>query len=84
MKIYSYELFNSELSRNKTNNFTDRVLHLFQFKKGLTPVIDNDRYQHKNVGNMFSIKIFNHIQIYIQIIHYYSLFTNELFAKKLR
>lgn len=52
--------------------------------KGLTPVIDNDRYQHKNVGNMFSIKIFNHIQIYIQIIHYYSLFTNELFAKKLR
>lgn len=52
--------------------------------KGLTPVIDNDRYQHKNVGNMFSIKIFNHIQIYIQIIHYYSLFTNELFAKKIR
>lgn len=52
--------------------------------KGLAPVIDNDRYQHKNVGNMFSIKIFNHIQIYIQIIHYYSLFTNELFAKKLR
>lgn len=52
--------------------------------KGLTSVIDNDRYQHKNVGNMFSIKIFNHIQIYIQIIHYYSLFTNELFAKKLR
>lgn len=52
--------------------------------KGLTSVIDNDRYQHKNVGNMFSIKIFNHIQIYIQIKHYYSLFTNELFAKKLR
>lgn len=52
--------------------------------KGLTSVIDNDRYQHKNVGNMFSIKIVNHIQIYIQITHYYSLFTNELFAKKLR
>lgn len=52
--------------------------------KGLTSVIDNDRYQHKNVGNMFSIKIFNHIQIYIQIIHNFSLFTNELFAKKLR
>lgn len=54
------------------------------FIKGLIPVRDIDRYQHKldKCLQYVQHKIFNHIQIYIQVIHYYSLFINNLFAKK--